>query len=275
MDPRSAPGPVGVVRFVDVGGGFVGHESGERTQRQLRCRTVAVAAKFGENPTLSRNGGPPALVPGGQPGRLPLRRDYIPRGKGRFAPGTLPEVTQLVLHLPWRNNMRSFERRTFHPHHDRRRRRSRPVAAGCGSDSDSSSHSRRPRSSTEATDTTMRLDRRSSRASEAPARPMPRRRPTGDRRDGPATATHRVAQPDAHRDHVRHRCRRPARRRRRLLQLPGRGARTPARAVGLRAERRGDRRVRARPRVDRRRLHRPRAHSSTRSTSPGGTARRR
>ena len=42
-----------------VGGIVVGHELGERTHTAVRCRTVADAAKSGEIPALSRNGGSP------------------------------------------------------------------------------------------------------------------------------------------------------------------------------------------------------------------------
>ena len=59
-----------------------------------------------------------------------------------------------------------------------------------------------------------------------------RRRHRADRRHGTTNRLGDVSrsassrcQPDAHRDHVRHRCRRPGDRRRRLLELPGRGAR--------------------------------------------------
>ena len=63
-------------------------------------------------------------------------------------------------------------------------------------------------------------------------------------------AAHRVAVADGDRDAVRHRGRRPGHRRRRPVQLPGRGRGGADRPLRVHPERRSDRRLRARPRRD-------------------------
>ena len=90
-------------------------------------------------------------------------------------------------------------------------------------------------------------------AAQLPGHRHRRRRRAHPRR---AARDHRLDVGDGHRDALRHRRRRPGRGRRRHLELP-RG-RADHRPVGLHPERRGDRRLRARPRGPQRRPERHR-----------------
>ena len=140
-------------------------------------------------------------------------------------------------------------------------RRPDPARRGCGGDDDDAVDGDASRGST--------TDASAARRPRPPAPDAPaattgdtaadrhdrrRREPAGER-----AAAHRVAVGDAHRDAVRHRRRRPGDRRRRPVELPGRGGGGDDRPVRLHAERRGDRRLRPRPRRDVRRRRADRA----------------
>ena len=243
------PVDVGVPLGVRVGVGFARHEWGS-----VRSDHYDVELSSWQRSSVRIRRCPATVVrwhPCHRPARSPATPTptSIPRGKGRFAPAP-PAVTQLVLHPHWRQFMRSFDRRTVHRTMIGVAVGLALVAAGCGSDSDSSSD---PAATGDARRPRQPLDRRRPARARQPARPRSRRpTPVVGCRTGDRRAAHRVAEPDPHRDPVRHRCGRPGRGRRRLLRLSGRGARTAARAVGIRTERRGDRRLRARPRGDRR-----------------------
>ena len=195
---------------------------GERTHRPLRCRTVVVAQRSPVRiPALSRNGGPSALRRRAARSPAASTQPQIPRGKGRFAPGTAgrdpacPPSPLEAIHAIVRST-------NVQPDHDRRRRRPRPRRRRLRQRSDSSSDSLA--TTGPSTDGPHERGDRHERGNRHERcgrhRPASGSTPTGsgDAIRHRCLAAHRLAQPDAHRDAVRDRCRRPGDRRRRPVR---------------------------------------------------------
>ena len=218
-----------------------------------RACSVSPCRRTQRSPVRSRRC--PATVVPSPDGRArsPGQTREIQTLEARAVRRSIRPQTHLVLPSTRRNRwlLRS-KRRNFHAHQGAGRHRCRPLTARHGMRRRRRRRRRRRGRRTTVASAPAATSPDTVATTPATEPPGPATTEAGDR---PGPVEDHLAVADGDRDAVRDRCRRPGDRRRQLLELPAGGGRQDDRALGVRAERRGDRRLRARPRRHRR--HQP------------------